>query len=82
MIQKFNYEKEFYKLDVLDDIIKDECDENDNKIMIFYVHPLTKDYLINHLIKRQPYIISADVPSEERFKIVQEFEKADSKILI
>jgi hypothetical protein len=52
MIQNFKYEKDFYKLEVLDDIIKDECDENGNKIIICYLHPLTKDYLINHLVKR------------------------------
>jgi len=80
-IRKFNYEKYFEKLRLLDAIIIDECYENNNKIIISYHHPKTLECLENHL-KKDYHVISADVPKDKRLDLIEDFKKSSNKILI
>ena len=80
-IKQFNFEKDFEKLNALDLIIEEECIENENKIIIFYYHPITLKCLEQHL-KKGFHILSAEVPKEERFEIIENFKKSKDKILL
>lgn len=83
LIKSFDYEKDFRKLQVLDDIVQDECYEKDHKIIIFYYHPRTLECLKNHFKNEKLYVISADVPKENRLPIAEDFKKdKNSKILL
>jgi SNF2 family DNA or RNA helicase len=82
MIQNFNYEKDFNKLKILDDIIEDECKEKDHKIIVFYYHPRTLECLKKHYSKEKFYVVSSDIPKDERLPIVEQFKKdKDAKII-
>jgi len=82
MIERFNYEKDFYKLKILDDIIQDECIEKDNKVIIFYYHPKTLKCLQDHFSKEKTYTVSSEVPKEDRLSIIEAFKKdKGSKII-
>jgi hypothetical protein len=80
MIRQFNFQKDFTKLNVLDKIIQEECVENDNKIVVFYYHPKTKDELVKHL--PSAFVVSADIEKENRFPIIESFKKSKEKIII
>lgn len=79
-LKKFDYKKHFRKLDALAKILEYECDEMDNKVIVFYVHPKT----LEHLRKEYPnaYVISAEESNDERFKIVEDFRSSKEKVLI
>lgn len=81
LVAKFDYQKHFSKLPCLDKIIEYECNEMENKILVFYYHPVT----LEELKKKYPhaYVISADVPESERFEIIEKFKKdKDQKVMI
>jgi len=80
-IKAFNFEKDFAKLDALDGILDEECNENGNKVIIFYNHPLTLEALKIHL-KKGFDVLSAEVPKNERFDVINAFKKSPNKILI
>jgi superfamily II DNA or RNA helicase len=86
MIKKFNFEKDFNKLKILDDIVTDECDEKDHKIIIFYYHPKTLESLKNHFkssLYNTVYVVSSDIPKEDRLPVIEQFKKdKDAKILL
>jgi SNF2 family DNA or RNA helicase len=80
LIKNFNYEKDFNKLKILDDIIQDECVEKDHKIMIFYYHPRTLECLKSHY--KDYYAVSSDIPKNDRLQIIEDFKKdKNSKII-
>jgi superfamily II DNA or RNA helicase len=82
LIKNFNYEKDFYKLKILDDIIQDECYEKDHKVIIFYYHPKTLQCLQEHFKHEKTYTVSSEVPKDERLPIIEKFKKdTKSKIL-
>ena len=81
LVAKFDYIRDFTKLKCLDNILQYECDEMENKVLVFYYHPLT----LNELRKKYPnaYIISREVPEDERFQIIEKFKKdPKEKVLI
>jgi len=80
-IRKFNFEKDFEKLKALDLIIEEECVELGNKIIISYHHPKTLECLKAHL-KKGYHVLSADVPKDQRFKVIEDFKLSDDKILL
>jgi SNF2 family DNA or RNA helicase len=82
MIDKFDYAKSFNKLRVLDDIIETHCDEQDEKIIVWYYHPWTLYELENHYSKRAPFVVSSELSREDRMKRVEEFKTSKSKIIL
>jgi SNF2 family DNA or RNA helicase len=81
-VTNFNYEKSFSKLEALDDIIEYECNEQENKIIVFYYHPATCEELAKHL-GNNTVVLSASIDKEERFEVIEKFKKNDkAKILI
>jgi SNF2 family DNA or RNA helicase len=82
LIKSFNYDKDFNKLRILEDIILDECVEKEHKIIIFYYHPKTLECLKKHFSKEKFYAISSDIPKEDRLPIIEQFNAdKSSKIL-
>jgi SNF2 family DNA or RNA helicase len=81
-ISSFNYSKEYSKLRVLDDIIETHCDEQDEKIIVWYYHPKTLVELEKHLAKRKPFVVSSKLTNQERVETVEAFKTSDSKIII
>lgn len=53
-IQKFKFEKDFSKLDAIDNVVEEECGEYGHKILMYYEHPLTMEYLAKHYSKYEP----------------------------
>jgi SNF2 family DNA or RNA helicase len=80
-IKQFNYEKDFKKLHALDSIIEEETIENEHKVIVFYYHPLTLEYLKSHFKKGYDFV-SAEQTREERFAIIESFKKNKNKILL
>lgn len=81
LINSFNYEKDFTKLQALDAIVEEECNERKKKIIIFYFHPITLECLKNHF-KKGYHVISAEIPIDQRFDLVKKFEKSQDYILL
>lgn len=79
-IEKFDYTKDFKKLQTLDSIIDYECAEMGNKILVFYYHPATLDELKAYYGDKADYL-SSDLSKGERDAIRKEFIKNDKKIL-
>lgn len=80
-LKKFSYKKHYRKLEALDEILDYEIKEMDNKVLVFYYHPKTLEYLK----ERYPdaMVLSSDIEENERFKIVENFKKdKDCKTLI
>lgn len=80
-VKKFNYQKDFAKLQALDSIIQDECTELGNKIIVFYLHPATMEQLKIHFGNKAHYLTS-DIEMSDRFNIVEDFKKSKNKILV
>ena len=78
-INDFNYLKDFSKLEVLDDIIEDECVENENKIMVYFYHPLTGK-LLKEKYPDESFLTS-DLPDEKRNKVIEDFKTSKNKVL-
>jgi SNF2 family DNA or RNA helicase len=81
-IRSFNFETHHEKLRYLDAIVSDHCDENEQKILIYYYHPRTMENLRDYYQKRDPYVVSADISKDERLPLVEKFKQSRSKILI
>lgn len=80
--RKYNYAKDYAKLDIVSAILEDEF-EHDKRGIIWYVHPLTKDVLSEACKQYNPIIVDATLSEEERFKQVAEFKRnPEHKILI
>lgn len=80
--KKYNYNADYEKLDAVDAIIEDEI-ERDNRGILWYIHPLTKDILKEKYTNLNPIIISAEMNADERDELLEEFiRNKDHKILI
>lgn len=79
---KYNFSSDYAKLDVVDAILEDELDNNQRGI-VWYIHPKTKDVVIERYKKYNPIIISAEMSEEERDEALKVFKKDEThKILI
>ena len=79
---KYNYSKNFAKLEVVDDILEEEF-ENDRRGIIWFTHPKTMDSLKERYKNLKPICIEAELRDEERDALVEEFKKDPThKILI
>lgn len=81
-ILKFDYNKDSEKIKWVDDIIEERTDDNDEKGIIWYFHPQTKDALVERYKKYNPAVMSADIPMNERFGAINDFLKDPSKKII
>lgn len=79
---KYNYSTDYAKLDVVDAILEDEL-EKDQRGIVWYIHPKTKDVIIERYKNYNPIIISAEMSEEERDEALKKFKEDSSyKILI
>jgi SNF2 family DNA or RNA helicase len=81
-IKKFNYNKQYRKLDALDAIIEEELEEKELKGIIWTAHPLTTEFIAKRYAKFKPFVLGSSVPSSERLPLIEEFKISDSKMLI
>lgn len=82
-IKKFDYNKDFSKIEIVDDIIKERTDEEGQKGIIWCFHPETIYLLQKRYKKYNPVIISADLKMSERVPTIKNFLKDEkSKLLI
>jgi len=80
---KYNFNSDYAKLDVVDAILEDEVQEKDNRGIIWYIHPKTKDVIVSRYENYKPIIISAEMSEEERDEALKEFKSnKDHKVLI
>lgn len=79
---KYNFGSDYAKLDVVDAILEDEL-EREQRGLVWYIHPKTKDVIVGRYEKYNPIIISAEMSEEERDKALAEFKSnPEHKILI
>ena len=79
---KYNYATDYAKLDVVDAILEDE-QEKDNRGILWYTHPKTKEVVVSRYEKMKPIIIAAEMSEEERDAALAEFKtNPEHKILI
>jgi SNF2 family DNA or RNA helicase len=83
LINNFNFNRHHRKVQALDAVLMDHCDELGQKVIVYYFHPKTLESLKVHLKKYKPYIISSEVKKEDRLGIAESFKKdADSKVIL
>lgn len=81
-IKKYDFIKDNNKVKVLDSILVEES-ENGQRGIVWYYHPLSKDYLKGHLSKYDPVIVEAGLKNEELHNTINEFKNNPKhKILI
>lgn len=79
---KYNYGSDYAKLDVIDAILEDEY-ENEQRGIIWYIHPKTKDVILERYAKYRPVVISADLTEDQRDAELKKFKSNPShKLLI
>lgn len=81
LINKINTLKitDLNKINAIENIIADNEGE---KILIWCIHPSTINIYAEYFKKYKPICIMGETPKEERFKLIEEFKKSDSKLLI
>lgn len=80
---KYNYASDYAKLEVVDAIFEDEVDDKEQRGILWYTHPKTKDVVSKRYEKYKPVIISAEMSEEERDEALSEFKQnKEHKILI
>ena len=83
MISNFEFNRDHSKVRLLDDVLDDRVGELDQKVMVFYYHPLTKEALVPHLKKYDPHVVSAELSRSERMEEVERFKSSrDSRVLL
>lgn len=79
---KYNFNSDYAKLDVVDAIIEDEL-ESSNRGILWYIHPKTKDVIIERYKRYNPIVISAEMSEEERDEALKVFKSGEMhKLLI
>lgn len=80
--EKYNFSADYAKLDVVDAILEDE-NENEQRGILWYIHPKTKDVIVDRYAKYKPIVISAELTEEERDIALAEFKNnPEHKLLI
>lgn len=81
-IKKYDFIKDNNKIKVLDSILEEET-ENGQRGIVWYYHPLSKDYLKDHLAKYNPVIVEAGLKNDDLHNTINEFKNnSKHKILI
>lgn len=80
---KYNFQNDYAKLDVVDAILEDEVDDKENRGIVWYTHPLTKDCLMERYKNYNPILVHAEMDEEERFAAIEEFKRnPEHRILV
>jgi len=85
---KYNFNSDYAKLDVIDAILEDEREpkpdaEDGNRGIIWYIHPKTRDVIVDRYAKYNPVVIGAELSEEERDAAITEFKNnPEHKIII
>lgn len=79
---KYRYDLDYAKLDVVDAILEDEF-ENNNRGIIWYLHPKTMEVLAKKYANYNPVYIVAGMTEDERSQALNEFRRnSNHKVLI
>lgn len=78
-LKEFNYKKDFTKLSALNNILEYECNEMENKVLVFYYHPKTLEILKE--LYPKAFYISAEQSDNDRFQVINNFKSSKEKIL-
>jgi len=81
-ILAYNYEKHSTKLDALDSILEEECDDFDRKVLVFYTHPRTLEALKHRYRDREPFVIQGGMTNEARMRTIEEVDAKEGKALV
>lgn len=82
-IEKYKSLKNSTKLDAAAEVISERSDEYNEKGILWYYHPKTKDDLLEKFKKYNPIVIEAGLTPEERSSRIKEFKSNPKhKILI
>lgn len=82
-IEEYNYAEDCTKLKVAKDILADRVDEEGERGIVWYYHPLTKDTLVEELKKYNPTVIEAGLSPLEMNERIKAFKaNPKSKIII
>lgn len=83
LVQSFNYEKDFNKLQILDEILEKHIDLQHEKGIVWCYHPKTIELLAKKYEKHHPYVADASLTFDERKKLCDDFQKdTDAYLLI
>lgn len=82
MVLKYDYVSHSNKLAALMEVLKERIDENDEKGIVWYYHPATKEALKKAFKKYDPIIIEAGMDKEFRNSQLAEFKKNNKKKLL
>lgn len=82
MISEYDYSKDSSKLKALREIVKERVDENNEKGLIWYFHPKTKDVLAKEFKKYNPIIIEAGMDKEERNRLISTYKTDPNRKLL
>lgn len=82
-IEDFDYINDSSKIKALNEIIQERVDENNERGIIWYYHPDTKDKIVEYLSKYDPVVIDAGLTNEELNSKIKEFKSNENhKLLI
>lgn len=82
-IEDYNYAEDSTKLKVTKDILADRVDDEGERGIVWYYHPLTKDTLVEELKKYNPTVIEAGLKPLEMMERINAFKaNPKSKIII
>lgn len=81
-IESYDYAKHSNKLAALQEVVKERVNENGEKGIIWYYHPVTKEALKKVFKNYEPIIIEAGMDKEVRNKMLAEFKSNKNKKLL
>lgn len=79
-LEKFNPDKDLEKYNALEDIMGDL--EKDDKVIVWVIHPSTAKRICERFSKYKPICIIGDTPQDDRFRMVEDFKKGESRMLV
>ena len=83
LVTKFDGVKDSAKMVATNEIVKERTDENGERGILWYFHPVTKDNLLKKFAKYKPIVIEAGLTPEERSARIKEFkENPEHKLII
>ena len=83
MINNYKWENDNAKVPVIEAVLEERVDEEEQRGIVWYYHPKTKDCLVKLLKKYNPVVIEAGMGPEVMSEAIKEFKTNDKhKIII
>ena len=83
MINNYKWEDDNAKVPVIEAVLEERVDEEEQRGIVWYYHPKTKDCLVKLLKKYNPVVIEAGMGPEVMSEAIKEFKTNDKhKIII